>query len=829
MERYAPIEVVLDVRSYQDNRYRPPGRGGGRDFFSGADLAFAKHQKVIATSLRSASEAIAKYPGEVGYVKVKMRPEALAKSHRPTSALFPSKAAPVVGIEDAGELIIQASAAQLEATARTVLEAEINVDVVEKIDPKTQQITEVPAPTAMRTETSALESVSVWSAADKRAFSAKQATNWAREKKVALRYRVDLFDFVPTKRPSKFEVDATSHDVFFKQLGRVLDGGYFALVHKTTSVTRLYIWLTIDQSIRSITQWQGRSRRKFDEVDLDLKRNETLLGFLDQHPMVRRVALPSSFIRSTGGPTSSPSAIHKFSSPQPGAAYPIVAVIDGGVCATMNDWVTQRVTAVPAAEMDTTHGTEIASLLVDGQRLNNAAVCPEPDGCYIVDIGMMATRDYFSAHYADDQDFLHALNEEVRRAKATTGVRIFCFSHNVEHFVNTINYDELSLGLDQIAADNDVIFVLAAGNLPSGGYRSEWKSVHSDALSDLASSFDDRITAPGDSIFNVSVSALNPPGCVRQIPDAPARYSRRGPGHKGHVKPDVSHYGGHGALTGHPTELRVATAGAGIISVFGTSFSAPLVAKTLARLDQLTDGKVSREALIALCVHGAAIPAPLLPPVFEKVRRDLIGYGRPIPAQPLLAGDPNSATLVFMDELQLKKDMFFQFQWPACLTKDGACKGEARVTLVYTPPVNEAFSAELIRVDLEVSLHQLNVKNAKYDQLRSKNVFKFKSDRASPDNEQELIEESLKWNNVKQVAFKSPKGVGKSSQWQLSLKYLERAEEKFPALGVPFAIVLTIKDPGNKEPVYQDMRAALSAHLVQTADIHALAQTKVTT
>lgn len=827
MNGYAPIEVVLDVRTYQDVRKRTAGGNGGTDFFAGADAAFAKHRNLLAASLKAASDTLSHNPSEFGYVKVKMHIDAHAKSHRPTSALFPSRATPVVGLEDGGELIVQATASQLLATAERVMSAEIEVATVEKIDKKTGELKEEPAPTPNRVETSAVASVSAWSPADKRSFSARQATSWAREKKVALRYRIDLFDFVEPqdRRVARATASAGSYDSFYKSLGQAIGEGYYALVHKKGPITRLYLWLMKDATVTSISQWQGRSKRVFDDVDLDVQRHESLLSFLDQSYLVRRVGLPSVFLHSTSGASSVATRTHAFSKPVAKASYPTVAIIDGGISDVVRPWVSRRVEAVPRNHTSEDHGTEIASLLVDGQRLNGPLLCAEPDGCYLVDIGLMPTEEYFSKYYGDHQDFLHALNEEVRRAKESVGARVFCFSHNVEQLVRSATYDELSMGLDQIAVANDVVFVVSAGNLVSGAYRPEWKTAHGAALSDLAAAYDDRVTAPGDSLFSVSVGALNPRSCTSHIAEAPARYSRRGPGYKGYVKPDVAHFGGHGAASpGGITELQVATTTGSVIWTAGTSFSAPIVAKTLARIDQLTDGKLSREALIALCIHGSSQPQPLTAPIFERVRRDLVGYGLPPAAQGFLNGDPSSATLVFMDVLQLKKDMFFEFQWPDCLNDSGSCRGKAWATLVYTPPVNEAFGAELVRIDLEVSLHQRNIKTSKFD-LRSKNVFKPKA--SSKDTEENLIKDSLKWNNVKKVQFESKQGVGQSSQWQVSLKYLERAEELFPASGVPFAIVLSISDPKQEQPVYQDMRAALSVGMVQTADIHLLAKAQI--
>jgi hypothetical protein len=545
--------------------------------------------------------------------------------------------------------------------------------------------------------------------------------------------------------------------------------------------------------------------------------------------MVRRVDLPSIFERSAKGQSVASSTIspHIYSKPQADANYPIIGVVDGGLGGIPGEWVLRRVPLVPPTQTDASHGLEIASLLIDGQALNGPTVCPEPDGCYLVDLAALPRPAFFSENYpGGDLDLLAALDVEVRKAKESTGARIFCFSHNIDYAVKPDTYDDLSLGLDIIARKHDVIFVISAGNLLSNAVRPEWKEKSADVLSDLANAIDDRLRAPADSILNVSVAALNPIALTHVMPGVPARYSRRGPGFKFTTKPDVTHFGGCGpGNTSHPSGLKVVTTGNSIVYIHGTSYSAPLVAKTLARLDLLTQNALSREALIALLIHGTATPELLRAKDYMHVRRDLVGFGLPMSAAALLEGDEHSSTLVFVDVLQPKKDMFFRFRWPECLSVEGKCRGEARVTLVYSPPVGEKFGAEMIRINFDVSLQQYDPDKQTYV-ARTQSVFK-PANEAEKAHEHELIKAGMKWGNVKQVEFLSPRGKGKSSDWRLNIGYLERLDAIFPADGVPFAVIMTIRDPKNEGPVYQDMRTTLAATNVRTEDIQVYGRTQI--
>jgi hypothetical protein len=72
-----------------------------------------------------------------------------------------------------------------------------------------------------------------------------------------------------------------------------------------------------------------------------------------------------------------------------------------------------------------------------------------------------------------------------------------------------------------------------------------------------------------------------------------------------------------------------------------------------------------------------------------------------------------------------------------------------------------------------------------------------------------------------------PKGKGKSSNWRLSIKSLVRSEEAFPAVGVPFALLLTISDLKGAAPVFNDLRLHLTTRNVQIADIRVATQVRI--
>ena len=823
---YSPIQVVLDVRRFQDERVRQPG-GSAKDFFVGDDKAFVVHRQRIHSELSSVgSRLVASSAGGIGFIRVRMREEALAKSHRPIDRLFNPLFTPTVGSGGLGEIIVQVSPYTIDRALAEVSKAE---DTLAFKPSKTNPEKKVPAPSKWRSEVGAIESLDLWAPTDRRTFSAKSAVGWFAEHAVPRAYRIDLFEAQrPTMRPAQVEFDAMGHliESFQTTLDEELTCGYVATIHRpdARSMPRMYLWLVANPKSRFIVSSKhiARALEMAGESTMEVTHHQHLLDVLDKQPAVRRVSLPASLEPQAiaAGAMAGADKPHVFSLPQPDASYPVVGVIDGGIATLPSQWRLHTADIVAASHAEQGHGTEIGSLLVDGQSLNGPDVCPEPDGCWLVDLALIPKRQKFEDYYQSEIDLVLQIEREVIEAKAKTKARVFSLSHNVEDPPGgNPTYTELSQGLDRIAREQDVVFVVSAGNTAPGRGRREWTSNQVAVLTNLAAANDDRITAPADSVLSIAVGALNPPSAVASvITEAPARYSRRGPGYKQLVKPDVSHYGGTCASTSPQTGLKTVGLSGLAGFVAGTSYSTPLVAKSVARYDQLTLGALPREALVALLIHSARMPTCMDGYSKSQIARNLVGFGRPVSAQQLIDGAPYAATLLFHDRIMPRKDLFFGFDWPQCLTSDGKCRGDALLTLVYAPPISDAFESELVRVNLEATLQQLDPVKAKYEK-QGTDTF------AGPDAamggamERELIEDGLKWGIVKQVKFAPTRAVGKSSDWRIWLKYLLRSGEVFPEEGIPFSMVLTISDSKQAAPVYQDMKIGLTSRQVLTSDI----------
>jgi hypothetical protein len=430
----------------------------------------------------------------------------------------------------------------------------------------------------------------------------------------------------------------------------------------------------------------------------------------------------------------------------------------------------------------------------------------------------------FASYYPEGlPQFFDEVETAIGETRARHGVRVFNMSLNVLQPAVLDRYGPHAARLDRIAEDNDAILFVSAGNLDHHNLRPEWPSDPTGALATIAAATNDGLLTPAESVRNVSIAAVNPPDHPVSIPFAPCRFSRRGPGLRAGVKPDLAHVGGSGSPQ-PPLDhaLFSITPGGAVMSGCGTSYATPLVAKTAAALDNAIEGDVSRETLIGLLIHRARVPVPLQAKALAPVARHLVGFGVPSSTDQILETDDHEITLVFASRIRRDQQVVFRFAWPRSLVDPGGkCRGAARLTLVSTPPLDPRFGSEFVRINLEASLQQEQPDGKWKGRL---DPLYLPSRSEIPVIEAELIEHGLKWSPVKVFAKTMPRGVGASSNWRLAINYLTRSGEEMPDEGVPFTTILTISDPEGAQPVFNELRQSLVALGVQIADIRTAAR-----
>ncbi|UWD79260.1 S8 family peptidase [Curtobacterium flaccumfaciens] len=828
-----PVQIVTNPQRLRQRRDKNPPGSAGTDFFEGNNAGFVRHRDRLAMQLSSIIQAlsapdyVAEYGG-LGYVLVRMHERAIAKSHRPQTRLFKKKAVPHVATDRIGEPIFACTPETLRGVLERLVAAEIEVGTKAL---KTGEV--VPNPTRARCETSAIASIELWTAADKRSFDAEDGASWLSQSGTGGRYHVELFPFGGPSAPASLTRAGQSAA---RALQRGLDQ---APVDTSTQsvrgvgLTRALSVAVVDPNaprrveLGILSEEVGTALRSRGNPALsrDVDEHARVLNTLELNPLVRAITLPP-LPSTTQGVAEQTGALALPVLPGPDEqTRPIIGVLDGGVGDVLDPWVVDRWTVISPSDTDAQHGTFISGLLVAAGPLNPSLLDPTRPACRIVDLKVLPadpgnTGMLFGRYYPGGAaEFLDEIEDAVRDARKRHNVRVFNLSVNFDAPGDDTRYGFAAQRLDEIARRHDVIFVISGGNLPPTDYRTEWGDNPDRNLAALVRETRTTISEPAESLFNVAVSALNPPGIPGQVPFALTRYSRRGPGLRGATKPDLAHVGGTGTYDG--------IAGYGLLSIdeagaeatdCGTSFAAPLVARELADLDAAIQGDVPRETLLALLVHDARMPKQLKKGSLGAVATQLAGFGIPSQTHHTLERPDSEIVMVFNSTVMPREEHSLDFSWPAALTTNGKCRGYAKLTLVARPILAYEHGDERIRVNIDAKLMQQNEEGGFNNVLKAVHHPDARSD---PKTERELLRESHKWQVVKSFETANMRGRGSSSTWRFFVEYLTRAEEDLPLKGVEFAAVLTISDPKGEAPVFQQMRQQLSARGVQTADIRA--------
>jgi len=836
-----PIQVFLDTKRFIELEEPQPFGGGSKDFFQGNDRGFAEHKAKITKRVTGLAESMRRIKQPGGFIRVQQREEALAKSHRPMGSLFtPSNRFALVGAEAVGELLFQATPSALDRLANII---ETKAELTPRIAQNKNTGRDEPRVSGYRSELGGIDDIRLHEATDRVKFSPEEAIRWMQQPNVIGGYIVELFR--PDRSISTDAMDALIRG-FREGLQRFQGGLLVRPFLPSTSTVQfgepslaLSIQLALDARQRLIELpflTDGRAAEMSEASlpssmrgvrgDLTPERHTELLMFLAEQALVRSVELPP-VLETT--PMISGADLGSTAVPIPGkdVDYPTVAIIDGGVAdnGPLGKWKVGEAGIVPANDRDEAHGTFIAGLVSAGSVLNPVlGSALEPTGCKFFDLDLFPRRELRSSYYGDIEELFDVLDEKIKVAKRDFAVRVFNLSFSIGQRSSRLAYSLAADRLDRIARANDVIFIVAAGNLQPGANRPPWPEKAEDAAMMLAGfgTQDQQITAPSEHVLGITVGAVNPPGIGGHAHLLPTTYTRRGPGVGGARKPDLAHYGGVDAPGITPTGLISLTPNGNAIYNCGTSFAAPLAAATIATLDQRLERQSPRETLLALPIHRARRPESLNRRPLRHVSREFVGFGMAPVADAILHDEPHSVTLVFSDRLLAKQRLEFAFAWPRSLVSpDGSCRGSAEVTLCYTPPIDPDHREEAIRVQLEAFLQQEKL-DTKTGELTWESQLKHDAadvPQGMKKSESYLIKTGLKWSPIKRYQLTMPQGRGNTSNWRLSLESLVRAGVPFPKDGVRFTLMLTISDLDAKEPVREEMRLDLQNRGLVLVDI----------
>lgn len=782
----------MKIKNSKKYIYSPeviPG-GDNKDFFHGDDAAFARHKTKLILKTSLISQQIQERKNKkFATIKVSLKEDAIAKSHRPTSAVFNYKY-PVIGGGDIGEIYVQVNEKSLPSLVERISQAKVQSEI--KFN-KNGEI--VPKVGKLRSEVSAIENIELYTGNDKSIMS-------------------DI-EFAQELLKNKREIIV---ELFTARKNETLSDGEISLIYKNLVDELKSRFPTIE--------FVTESRFFSDNIITLFPKNNSntdvieLLRELKINPIVRKYYLSPIFTVAKKN-IDIEKKLTTFPKKLANQSYPKVILIDKGIRSSiLSTWVNDKSDALGSEIIEDYHADEMASILIGSKHLNSNYDYLEEDGCEIYDIWLPADKYSFEDHFETLAEFTDWLYLEVQAAREN-GFRVISMSINFQQIVSNSEYSFLAARIDEISNKLNVIFVISVGNLEDKKYRSEWPKTEEQVFRMLARfQQQDKVLQPADSVTSLSVGSVNHIENELITFQAPTRYTRRGPATAYGIKPDLVHIGG----IGDPNNSCYVTLDGNnhlCLNSHGTSLAAPHIAKSIATIDFKSNESLNTNTLKALLIHSAKIPDCLSSKNLGKEAKDFVGFGFPSDSSNIINRDEASFTFIFEDIIKKGQVAEFNFIWPESLiTATRKCKGKVKMSLVYTPTIDRQYGQEYIRVNIDASLQQEKIK--KTESNFSKAVNSIWDNRLGSDLnfEKNLIDHGFKWWPSKVYERYSKNGFGNSSNWRLRVTSQVRDGVSHPLDGIPFSVIITIEDPTKKATkIYNEMSQSLIALGVVFQDI----------
>ncbi|MEG0293760.1 S8 family peptidase [Enterococcus sp.] len=532
----------------------------------------------------------------------------------------------------------------------------------------------------------------------------------------------------------------------------------------------------------------------------------------------------------------------------PNKEYPVVGLLDSGV--EINTYTSEWVERGEGCQyqnnqLDMSHGTYIASLLIHGDNfngLNDFSI----EGCKIIDVPILPN------HQIDVKDLIHNIEEAVSN---NLEVKIWNLSVSIEGEVDEIEFSTFAKNLDRIQNMYKVLFIKSAGNCVNFYNNEEPK----------------KLSHGADSVQAITVGSLNRNSDQFNIVKSgyPSPYSRAGKGPSYIIKPELVHHGGD-LFSTSPTPTSIAdyemsdskgiTIGEEIIQKPGTSFSTPKVAKIASEVLQLLN-EPDTLLIKALLIHSATHYSDVELSSEEITKK--MGFGKPKHSQSIISeNNSHSVTLMLRSRLDKGKEIdIMDFPFPTTLVEDGNFKGRIIVTLVSNPYLRDDLASEYCQTNLDVKFGTFDEKvpaterRAIFNPIKrdeSKNVlldsvYSKRQVKANDEYnyERTLIKYGEKYYPVKKYACDlkeftdaNKKYLDSNRKWFVYLKgeyrdYIEKEQkrtyeeyikgnidvEEYEELGIEFCLLITIYDPDQNVDVYHSVVSELNTHAFQYEEV----------
>lgn len=461
-------------------------------------------------------------------------------------------------------------------------------------------------------------------------------------------------------------------------------------------------------------------------------------------------------------------------------SLPIVTILDNGIefPKFLSELIVDEWIPIDSSGGDKSHGTSVGSLVAFrylGKYSNDDTIKPR---ARLIDCNIM-----------EGSMPIEIMIERIQKAveKYSDKSKIFNLSANT---TNPIEGDEMSIlgyELDALQYKKDIQFVVSAGNHEIWPYESKLENMI----------FDDqtRIASPADSMLSITVGSVvgreYKKGLSRKNEIAP--YSRKGPGFKGFLKPDIVAYAGttfieNGVQVNPKDEYSLNLSKDGKLNAnVGTSFSAPIIAGDLAEIYNETKNNILLSK--ALLYHNAK-------PLWDEDEMDEDElwltqnlYGKGISEiENSKYSNSSRVTFVRLGSLnRITKERINIYMPELLAMQKGNNTAKVTVTCLSKPPIDRTKGTEYLGAYIRASLKKSNTQDNK------------KPIHVQPD----FNVGRNKWDVCHQFSKKFSRF--NPGDWQIWLELFARWD--FTDIEVPYALVVTIEDLSGDLDIYNEIKA----------------------
>lgn len=517
--------------------------------------------------------------------------------------------------------------------------------------------------------------------------------------------------------------------------------------------------------------------------------------------------------------------------PEDEKEYITIGVLDNGIANIphLSPWMDmKRWSPYPETSINPTHGTFVAGIALYGDECEGKNWVSHK-GLKIFDATVFPDT---TKEGLDEDELIANIKDAIRLYHDK--VKIWNLSISITREVVDTKFSDFAIALDAIQDEYNVLICKSAGNCKNFTVNRPKGRIHEGA----------------DSVRSLVVGSIaHEKGRYdyAEVND-PSPFSRVGPGPEYIIKPEISHYGGNAGIDSSGKRV---TSGVKSFSKdgelaqgVGTSFSTPRITALAAGIQQELNEEFDPLLLKALITHSASYPEGMSVPVTERTKQ--VGFGIPKSVPEIIYNSPYEATLILRDNLAKgDKIDIMEFPMPDCLIRNGFYTGQIIATLVYDPILDPSQGIEYCQSNLDVKFgsydakverdttkrHILNpvgrqgAQNLFLGNLFSKTKMKSKTGDFAL-RERLQIQYNDKYYPVKKYAIDLSELTDKKrldyltadKKWFLFLQGVYRSHiEKLAQLesfqlSQEFCLILTIRDPLQKEKVYDEVSQKLDEY-----------------